>query len=276
MNKFERLKIFFQRLIYFEDNVLLKVLICFLVFAFSLIFYDLFFVKNERNYFIAGMISGWAPFMITNREGNFEGFDIDVIKEVERISGKEIKIVDLGSLSALLHALNQGSIDFAVSGLDITKKRKESFEMVNYTGKKIDHACFVFSSKIKYKDIDIKKYRLRVGVEPSTGMEKVLDEYANIEKIYISSISDMILFLENNKLDALFLEPPIANKIKNKYENFYVVDFYVSDEFKIDGYGIAIKKENEKEIYFIKENINFLKKNGKISEFEKKWKINED
>ena len=80
--------------------------------------------KNEKGSKVyVGTNAEFAPFEY--REGkNIVGFDIDLIKEIARISGFEIEFVDM-QFDGLLPALESGKIDLIISGMTATEDRKK-------------------------------------------------------------------------------------------------------------------------------------------------------
>lgn len=143
----------------------------------------LFFPSQAKNKpIIIGMMSGWAPFMVVNDQGNFEGFDVDVAQEIGKRLGKKVEIKDIGSLASLLLSLEQGAIDFAMSGLGITESRQKRLCMIPYTGQNIAYFVLLFNKKIPegVKTIDDLQSLSSsiVCVEPGSNEERCLDQFS--------------------------------------------------------------------------------------------------
>lgn len=83
-----------------------------------------------------GMMNGYPPYMDISDNGTLEGFDVSIIKTLEKELGTTIAIKDLGNLSTLFLALENETIDAVLSGLDITKERAKNYEIVYYFGEK--------------------------------------------------------------------------------------------------------------------------------------------
>ncbi|MFC3614803.1 ABC transporter substrate-binding protein [Lutimaribacter marinistellae] len=86
----------------------------------------------------AGLSSaGWAetlqvgaypsnpPWEFKNEQSEFEGFEVDVIREVAKRNGWEVEIQDLG-FQALFAATSSGRIDAAISSITITAERLQN------------------------------------------------------------------------------------------------------------------------------------------------------
>ena len=126
----------------FKYKKIITILISFLFIL--LLFYKKKINKNDIN---IGVMSGWYPYCDYNKNNNLEGFDIDIIKEIEKIINKKIIIKDLGSLSSLFLALKSKKIDAVFSALDITNERKKNYNMIRYTGPDNKNICLVFRIK---------------------------------------------------------------------------------------------------------------------------------
>lgn len=65
------------------------------------------------------------PWEFKNEQSEFEGFEVDLVKEVASRLGMEIEIQDLG-FQALFAATSSGRIDVAISSITITEERLQS------------------------------------------------------------------------------------------------------------------------------------------------------
>jgi polar amino acid transport system substrate-binding protein len=65
------------------------------------------------------------PWEFKNEQSEFEGFEVEVIREVAKRLGMEIEIQDLG-FQALFAATSSGRIDAAISSITITQERLQN------------------------------------------------------------------------------------------------------------------------------------------------------
>lgn len=65
------------------------------------------------------------PWEYKTESGGFEGFEIDVAREVAERLGMDVEFQDLG-FQALFAATSSGRIDFAVSSISVTRERLEN------------------------------------------------------------------------------------------------------------------------------------------------------
>ena len=145
---------------------------------------------------VVGMMSGWAPFMTINADGQYEGFDVDVAKELAQCLGKTLVIEDLGSLAPTFIALDQGKLDVVMSGLDITTARLEKLAMVRYAGQDVTNFSLLFWNQIPQGMSSIKdvgRCAATVCVEPGSSLEKFLDSCPDIIQKSLSKTEEMVL-----------------------------------------------------------------------------------
>lgn len=237
--------------------------------------YFFFCKKSNQISLTVGMMNGWAPFMNINNKGNMEGFDVDVVKEIEKIINQKIIIKDLGSLSSLFIALEQESVVAIFSGLDVTAKRKTAYDYVLYGSNetKINECCVIINNKGPNNELDLINNHYKIGLEAATSWESTLNKYPLIQKVYSNSISDMLLQLEQNKIDCFIIDPMQCHRLKKNmpYLKYFVID--IDESIKIDGIGIFIKKHNNPIKNLFSNAIDALIKNGQIDTLIQKWNL---
>lgn len=226
-----------------------------------------------------GMMSGWAPFMITNKNGEFEGFDVDVAKEVAARLKKKLSIIDMGALASLFVALDQNKVDLALSGLDITEKRRQQLAMIPYTGEDTKEYVLLFYKKIPEGISSIEDLKTIpnpvVLTEPGVSVEKYLDSLGFIQKKQLASLAERILDLQYGKSLAMIVEPSIARTLMQKDEQLKSLSVPLPPLFQIFGMGIAAKKENSALTEKIQSIIASMKDDNTLSKLEEKWQLKE-
>jgi ABC-type amino acid transport substrate-binding protein len=235
--------------------------------------------SSSKDTLNVGMMSGWAPFMVTNKNGEFEGFDVDVAEELAARLGKKINIIDMGGLASLFVALDQNKIDLIFSGLDITEKRREQMNMVPYTGEDTKEYTLLFYKNIPEGILSIEDLKNHpnpvVLVEPGVSAEKYLDSLKFIQKKQLASLSERILDLQYGKSLAMLVEPSIARRLMLKDQQFKGLSVPLPPLFQIYGMGIALKKENGALFEEIQLIVASMKKDKTLSKLEEKWQLSE-
>jgi ABC-type amino acid transport substrate-binding protein len=240
-----------------------------------ILFYSFYFKDGKTKPLVIGMMNGYAPFMTINKYGEMEGFDVDICKEIEKKINREIIIKDLGSLASLFIALEQETVDAILSGLDVTEKRKKDYDFVLYENDvtRFNTYCCITTKSGPQNENDLKNNSYIIGIEPALSWEATLNKYILLKKTYINSISDMIIQLQQNKIDCFVIEPTQCKRIKKVIPDLNYFSVEMDPSIKIDGIGIFIKKNNTAVKNILQDAINSLEEDKKIENITKKWNI---
>ncbi len=232
--------------------------------------------QSSESTLVVGMMSGWAPYMSVNLQGEYEGFDVDVAQEIAKRMNKKLVIKDLGSLSSLFIALQQQQVDMIFSGLDITQKRLAEMSMVPYTGQEIKHYFLAFWQQVPQgiKTLhDLQNLdQPTICVEPGASPERLLDRYSFLIKKPLASVADMMLDVQYGKSHAAFLEPHVVNQLLKKKMSIKTCRIDLPSEFQVFGAGIAFKKESQL-VQPIATIIKAMRSDGTLAFLEKKWNL---
>ena len=220
-----------------------------------------------------GTMGGWPPFVSINTEGTYEGFDIDVAQEIARRLKKTLVITDMDT-AALITALNQGSVDFIMTGLDMTAERMQKITMIPYQGDPITEFPLIFWKQVP-KGItslaDLKNIpNAIICVESGSSQEGILQQYSGFETCYSDPLGS-IMMLQYGKAHAVLLERKLLNKLKEKFPELIDVSIALDEKNKMLGCGIGIKKTNAALTAQIESIIADLKKSGDLKQKELQW-----
>ncbi|WP_448523139.1 basic amino acid ABC transporter substrate-binding protein [Pseudothermotoga sp.] len=215
-----------------------------------------------------GTSADFPPFEYIEN-GQFVGFDMDLMREIARIAGFELKFVDM-SFDSLIPALRAGQIDVAAAAMTITDERKMvvDFSMPYWTA---DQSIIVKADLDLTITVLFGKYR--IGVQTGTTgdlwctenlVEKGLLPERNLKRYdtFILALSDLL----NGNIDAIVLDSPVANRFAAT-KPVKVVGMIVTGE----QYGIAVKKGNKELLDKINQALKTLIETGKINELIDKY-----
>lgn len=217
---------------------------------------------------IVGTSADFPPFEYIEN-GQFVGFDMDLMREIAKIAGFELKFVDM-SFDSLIPALRAGQIDVAAAAMTITEERKKvvDFSMPYWTA---DQSIIVKADSDFTITVLFGKYR--IGVQTGTTgdlwctenlVEKGLLPERNLKRYdtFILALSDLL----NGNIDAIVLDSPVANKFAAT-KPVKVVGIIVTGE----QYGIAVRKGNKELLNKINQALKTLIETGKINELIDKY-----
>ena len=225
-----------------------------------------------------GTMSGWPPFVSINGSGDYEGFDIDIANEIAKRLGKKLVIKDMDT-AALITALNQGTVDFIMTGLDITPERIKKISMIPYQGEPMTEMPLIFWKKapqgIRSFD-DLKKLKDARGgtaiicVEAGSSQEEIISKYDSYEKKSIDPLA-AVLELKFGRATAMISEKKLYFKLKQKFPELVAIMLPIPKEDQILGCGIGIQTSNTTLAKNVTEIIEDLKKSGFLQDRENYW-----
>jgi len=253
-----------------------KLLLFFIVFVSGAIGAYLMLNNRQPNHdsatFIVGTAAGYAPFVSLNAHSQYEGFDIDIAHALAISLDKKLVIKDLGSMTSLVMALEQESIDAIIWGMSVTQDRLKRFAMVHYQGTNTASYPLLFWQKIPEGITNLADMKGKtICVEPSSSQSTFLNKYTDIKTMPVERIDDALLNIQYGKADAALVDPAIAKKFKNKFPELQSLEIPLDTQDQVHGVGIMIKKDNSALIASIEQAVNGLARAGTIKDFEKKW-----
>ncbi|MBY0353038.1 transporter substrate-binding domain-containing protein [Candidatus Babeliales bacterium] len=252
--------------------IVVIIVCCVVVFATKFLFKTN--VNRDDKTFVVGTAAGYAPFASINQQGEYEGFDIDIANAVASKLNKKLDLKDLGSMTSLMMALEQGSIDAIIWGMSITQDRLKKLAMVYYQGEPTLTYPLIFWQKIPAGIKSLNDMTgLTVCVEPSSAQAHVLSKYKNVVELQTEKVDDALLNLQYGKATAALVELAIAKKFKAKFPEIQILDVALEQDYQEQGMGIVIKHNNKNLINQISLAVQELKNNGVIETLEKKWEM---
>lgn len=222
---------------------------------------------KSKGKLVVGTSADYPPYefhAIKDGKDEIVGFDIDIAKEVAKDLGVELEVKDM-DFDGLLVALQAGKVDMVFAGMTPTDERKENadFSDIYYTA---THRFILRSgeegSVKSFDDLKDKKIGVQKG-SIQEGIAKDNFDVANIKSL--AKVTDLVLDLKNNKVDAILIEEGVAKINCDKNKDIAVSDFVVKDED--GGAAIALKKGSTELQTEVNKTISKLKEEDKITKF---------
>jgi polar amino acid transport system substrate-binding protein len=178
---------------------------------------------EERGTLIVGTSADYLPFEGVDEQGNFIGFDMDLIREIGSRLGLEVEIKDM-AFDVLIAAVQEQKIDAAIAAIQYTPERDEAVDFsVPYN--------FIFDSFLVEANSDIainqaadiapymigvqtgtthESWVLKNLIEPGLMTEDQLFRYERVEQ--------GALDLEAGRIDVLFINADPAKDLAEKMQ----------------------------------------------------------
>lgn len=222
-------------------------------------------INNKK--IIVGTNAEFEPFEYINNDGEIDGFDPAVIKEIGKSMGYDIEFRNM-EFKSLTAALKTGSLDAVISGMTITEERKESVEFSDsyYSATQ----CIIIpkgKELSSLEDLNGKRIAVQEGttgdilVTPTSDNKRITDNNTTIKRF--KKGSDAVLELKNGGVDAVVIDESPAKKYVSL--NSGILEL-VKDNESTEYYGIAVAKNNKELLDDINIGLKKLKDSG---EFEK-------
>ncbi|HOB15941.1 MAG TPA: basic amino acid ABC transporter substrate-binding protein [Defluviitoga sp.] len=215
-----------------------------------------------------GTEASFPPFEYVE-DGQFVGFDIDLIREIGKLKGFDVEVIDI-SFDSLIPSLTTGNIDIIAAGMTITEERQKvvDFTIPYYSG---DQSIIV--RRDSDFDITVLFGNHKIGVQTGTTgdlwvTEHLVDKNILPKKniVRYDTFNFAVRDLINKNIDAIVLDSPVAERF-TKTDPVKIVGIIKTEE----SYGMAVKKGNKELLNLLNEGILELQKSGKFDELIEKY-----
>ena len=222
---------------------------------------------KESGKLVIGTSADYPPYefhAMIDGEDQIKGLDIDIAQAVADDLGVELEIKDM-DFDGLLVALQGNKVDMVFAGMTPTDERKENadFSDIYYTAthrfilRSGDEASVHSFDDLKGKKIGVQKGSIQEGIAQ--------DNFDAADIKSLAKVTDLVLDLKNNKVDAILIEEGVAKINCEKNEGIAMSDFVVTDED--GGSAIALKKGSSDLQEEVNKTISKLKESDKITQF---------
>ncbi|GBU10771.1 glutamate ABC transporter permease [Erysipelotrichaceae bacterium] len=199
--------------------------------------------KNGK--MVLGTSADYPPYEFhTTIDGKdvISGFDIEIAKLIADELGVELEIKDM-EFSGLLAALQSGTIDIVIAGMQGTEERKKSVDFSIPYYKSVNRVMVRTEDAEKYQTIsDLNG--TTVGVQQGTVQETIAREIEGVKIRAIANLLNISQDLLNGNIDAMILEEAIGANLAKSNPKFSVQMGFVVPSVA-EGGSVAVAKGNE-------------------------------
>lgn len=213
-----------------------------------------------------GVDATFPPFEFKNDQNEFDGFDIDLIREVAaELGASKVEFVDT-EFKGLIPGLQARHFDIVVSAMYITEERKET---VDFSDTYFPGGLSIMVKEDNNTTEGIEDlYGKKVSVQIGTKSLKFLEEnHPEIEIVGVEKNVDMFLELESGRVEAVVTGRPAAMVYAKESKDVKVLEVELTNE----EYGYAFRKENQALRNEINNALKTLKENGVYEQTVQKW-----
>lgn len=223
--------------------------------------------RKEPPVLTVGMDAAYPPFGSRNtRTGEYEGFDVDVIRAIGRAEGFRVVIRNM-AFDGLIPALKAGNIDIAINDITITPERAKSVAFSKrYYIAGLGVVVNLGDERIRTaKDLEGKTLAVSIG---STG-EEAARGIPNARVRVFNQLNECFLELRNKGVDAVVNDIPTNDYYAAQAGRGRVLSLPVA--LTEEDLGIAVRKDNAEMLRRIDSGLAKIKASGEFSAIYAKW-----
>jgi len=217
-----------------------------------------------------GFEAGYMPFEMTDKKGQFVGFDIDVAKEMAKAMG--VKFVPVNTAwDGIIPSLITGKFDIIMSGMTVTQERNLKINFVNsyiVVGQTI-----LINNKHKgkvksYRDLNKSSYTVtsKLGTTGEQAVKRMIPRctYKSFE-----TETEAVLEVVNGKADAFVYDLPM-NVVFMAQQGQGKLTF-LDTPFTFEPLAWAINKGDPDFMNWLNNFLWQIKNDGRYDRIYKKW-----
>ena len=220
----------------------------------------------QRDTLILGTAGDYPPFSAVTKSGTVIGFDIDLAQQIADALGVTLRI-DLLSFNELISSVENGTIDFAASGITITPLRNVKILFVGpyYTSGK---SLLTKNYHIGLSGTDASANKI-VVVKGTTSADVAADQFAGATLVKVNDFDEGIKLLLAGKVTALVADFPYCSVISYHYRDRGISK--PQETFSFEPIGIAINKDSYHFANWVQNFLINLEGSGELKELNEKW-----
>jgi len=229
----------------------------------------------ERGELRVGFESGYVPFEMTDKKGNFIGFDMDFGRRLAKSMG--VKFVPINTAwDGIIPALMTDKFDIIMGGMTITQERNLKILFANpyiVVGQSILLNKKHEGKVLSYKDLNDPKFILtsRMGTTGEQAIKKYIPKatYKGFE-----SEAEAGLEVINGKADALVYDLPFCGFLYGSQGRGKTI--FLNEPFTYEPLAWAINKGDPDFLNYLNNFLRQSKGDGFYEQIYNKWIIGSD
>jgi polar amino acid transport system substrate-binding protein len=205
---------------------------------------------------------GWS---IMKANGSFEGFDVDIAKDLANVLAAKIEFVSTDGPNRITLA-QADKVDVVIAGFTAVNERAKLINFTEPYAAAGSLALYKKSNPISSWD-DLKNKRIAVA-RGSTADIMVTNDYPNAKISRFDTIADVLMALKTDKVDAL---------IEDDSQVFYFektnpgMEALAGTPKNLAYSAMGLQKGDQEWLNFLNHYIRNLNYSGKTNELYKKW-----
>lgn len=219
----------------------------------------------EENVLIVGTNAEFPPFEYLGDDGEPDGFDIALIKEIGEEMGMEVRIENM-EFNSLVAAIGS-KIDASIAGMTVTPEREEKVDFSDTYYEAVQSVIVPVGSDITcYADLENKTIGTQLGTTGDIIAGEIAGATVNAYNKGVDAVNDLL----NGRVDAVIIDTNPAEVFASKYEGQVVALDGTQFDFEPEFYAIALPKGSEL-VAKVNEALAALKADGTFDKLVKEY-----
>ncbi len=197
---------------------------------------------EEHGSIVVGVYKDTAPLFDINREGEYEGIYVDILKRIENLSGLNIEIRALDRSNYAFDILKNGEIDFILGSSDQALKYSGEEDYIQSEGVMDYYSVNITRTDYSYSDNDKMSFALTTGRKYWQSVLK--KKYPNADFVYYESSKDCLNAVQKKDADITILNSWEYN-YQTKNDKFQNLMEWENSRTLSETVFVSLKSESE-------------------------------
>lgn len=221
----------------------------------------------QRGFLIVGVNRDYYPFAVRDRDLNWEGFEIDIVRDIaqailgdrEKVQFRPLNVADR------ITAAKSGDVDVVVSTITITCKRRMDAEFSTVYFEAAQKVLVNRGSGIKsLGDLGGKRVCVPRG---STSLENIQQAPSKPIPVEVSAATDCLALLQLGQVDAVSTDDAVLAGMAAQDPQTEIV----GPRFSEEPYGIAINRDTPDLVRFVNAVLESRAQDGRWRASYQRW-----
>ncbi|MCK9479429.1 MAG: basic amino acid ABC transporter substrate-binding protein [Firmicutes bacterium] len=224
--------------------------------------------QQSSDTLVMGTNAEFPPFEYIGDDGQPDGFDVAMVKEIAKRINAELKIENM-EFKSLIGSLASGKIDLIAAGMTVTEDRKKEVDFTNTYFEANQMIIIPVDGTIKDAlDLDGKVVGVQEGTTGDIIVTEEEEDYTVKEvKRYKKGI-DAVMDLVNGRIDAVVIDSNPAKEYVASNEGKIVA---IESGMEAEEYAMAIKKDNSALLKKVNDALDKIKQDGTYEKLVKEY-----
>lgn len=222
----------------------------------------------EDGVMTVGTNAEFPPFEFIGADGQPDGFDMAMMKEIGKILGVEVKIENMEFKTALASIGKR--VDVVAAGLSVDEERALAMDFSDPYYTAVQSVLVKKGGSLQPATLEDLKGK-KIGVQEGTTGDKVATK--QVQDSTVSRFKkgvDAVLDLQNGRIDAVIIDKTPAEVFAKTYDTVEIAKMN-ENTFEAEEYAIGIVKGDTALREAINKALKTLRENGKYDELVKQY-----